>query len=429
MIGVIKLNDLICSAFGHSPNDRIAVGLRDFPEFQDTRLVGEVRRLHDIANQFTAIETFGVTRWEGIYIEVPREDLTTLTSMYPDDDKEDLDALLRGQYPEPSYLLEFSLVRDGDIFSIRSESPYFTILFDFSKQAFLAPPRVITHDLSDEFRTITSEIITALQNGLEEALTNPDGYRARVRQNLSYENRIGRIKRADAVEAGLIRPTALTPGQVAHFMQISPSLAHKHPLALSRDDYLQAVQVALGAIGKARKGDPLTKSYRDNADGRDGGMLRLSPQSKDDFYRWLTSRDWQGQHPFEIVRGFHGHTAIRLYATPRQEEEKIELTLCGSWEGVADSTARMALALHEGGIPVTLSDLEFHKARLSCEDWLVVSRASGFDGEDWQDVEFDNFTGIVGAQISYWELAEHPSALQRVTWKDPVIIQPLGLGL
>ena len=426
MIGVIKLNDLICSAFGHSPNDRIAVGLRDFPQFQDARLVGEVQRLHDIANQFTAIEIFGVSRWEGIYIDVPREDITTLISMYPDDEREDLEALISDQYSAPSYLLQFTLVRDGDIFSIRSESPYFAVLFDRAKQTFLVPCRVIAHDLSEEFRTITGEITSALQSTLEEALTNPHGYSARVRRNLPYENRIGRIRRADAIEAGLIEPTSLSAEQVAQFLKIAPTLAQKHPRNLSRDDYLQAVQVALGAIGKACEGDPLTKSYRDNADGRDGGMLRLAPQSKDDFYRWLTSRDWQGQHPFEIVRGFHSHTAIRLYATPHQEEGKIELRLCGAWEGVAEKTVRMALALHEAGIPVTLSDLEFHKARVLGDDWLLVSSSSGFAEEDWQDATFDNFSGIVGAQISYWELAEHSTALQRVAWNEPVIIQPLA---
>lgn len=426
MIGVIKLNDLISTAFGHSPHDRITVGLRDFPEFKDARLVAEVRRLHEITNKFRGIEAYGVLRWEGIYIEVPREDITTLATMYPDDEKEDLEELLTGQYSKPSYLLEFALIRDGNLFSIRSECPYFTILFDLSKEAFLVPPRVVTHDRSEEFRTITSEIVMALQNALEEALTDNHGYSVRVRQSISYENRIGRIKRADVVEAGLIHSTSLPPEQVALFTKIAPTLAQKHPLTLSRDDYLRAVQVALIAIQRAHVDDPLTKSYRDNADGRDGGLLQLSPKSTNDFYRWLTSGDWQGQHPFEIVRGFHSHTAIRLFATPNQQEHKIELTLCGAWEGVAEKTIQMALALHEAGIPITLSDLEFHKARLTCEDWLLVSRSSSLNGNDWQDVEFDNFTGIVGAQISYWELAEHPTALERVTWNDPVIIKPLA---
>jgi hypothetical protein len=400
--------------------------MRDLPEFRDARLVSEVRRLHEVAHQFRCVSKFGVTSWEGIYIEVPREDLATLRAIYPDDDDEDLADCIESQFSEPMYLLEFALCKDGNHFLIRSQSPYFSILFDLSKDLFLVPPVVMTHDRFEDFKTVVSEIVPALQRSLEEALTDGDQYRARIKRGLPFENRIGRIKRSELVEAGLIDPTSLNANEVAQFLQIAPTLTRKHPLLLSRDDYLYAVQIALSAVGKARVGEPLTKSYKDNADGRDGGLLRLSPTSADDFYRWLIGRDWQGQHPFEIVRGFHSNTGIRLFATPHQRENKVELTLCGAWEGVAEKTVRMALALHDAGIPITLSDLEFHKARVHYEDWLVVSSSSGFHGEDWRDIEFDNFNGIVGAQISYWELVERPSALQRVAWKDPVIIQPLS---
>lgn len=116
--------------------------------------------------------------------------------------------------------------------------------------------------------------------------------------------------------------------------------------------------------------------YARYADGRHEGLLDIDPESADEFAAWIDGKHPQrtvGGHPWEIKRGgntTHIDLTVSRPSPYRKEGFKVELR--------AESTSRlaemlrMALSLHNAGLPFSIAEPEAVRNRLLAEDNIGI---------------------------------------------------------
>ncbi|MBI5208611.1 MAG: hypothetical protein HY927_01400 [Elusimicrobia bacterium] len=144
--------------------------------------------------------------------------------------------------------------------------------------------------------------------------------------------------------------------------------------------------------------------YRRFADGRDAGLLKVDPRSKEAFRRWHTSGERAGAHPWEIYRGGNS-THIDLYARDHP---------AGGWSIGLDAfsstrlveTCRIAVALEKAKLPFCLAHRESYKLRLLQEDWVGVEPEGSEMRYAWQG--FPQEWGVADCVQLRWIYEAHP---------------------
>lgn len=120
---------------------------------------------------------------------------------------------------------------------------------------------------------------------------------------------------------------------------------------MSAIDYFQACAIGYAANHYSGGDRSPREQYYFHADGRDGGLGEIDPDSPSAFLSWFT--DQYDGHPWEVVRGGNS-THISLY--PQYNEDGFTFVLDGSSVSRTIETVRFYLALRKAGLPVYIRD-------------------------------------------------------------------------
>ena len=109
--------------------------------------------------------------------------------------------------------------------------------------------------------------------------------------------------------------------------------------------------------------------YRKFADGRDFGLIELTPDSPEAFEEWFNKREWQFGHPWEVCRGGNS-THISLYVD--RQANSWRLSLAGKSRSRVAETVRFAIALYKHNISFKLWDAKEILAMISGTDYIGI---------------------------------------------------------
>ena len=188
------------------------------------------------------------------------------------------------------------------------------------------------------------------------------GYNDYLEQKLSHHKRTGRISRRKYWDIlgddAIVLDERLGSGRIITLRKlIEERTSGEEPVTLkelSAGDYFRYCEVCYDAndyfSGDETSLPPIEK-YRRMADGRDGGLCSIDPESVSAFRDWYHSGESAGAHPWEICRGGNStHISLMVSDT----KDGWSLWLAGSSVVRVEETVRMAVALYENNIPVNL---------------------------------------------------------------------------
>lgn len=166
--------------------------------------------------------------------------------------------------------------------------------------------------------------------------------------------------------------------------------------------------------------------YARYADGRHEGLLDIDPESADEFASWIDGKHPQrtvGGHPWEIKRGgntTHIDLTVSRPSPYRKEGFKVELR--------AESTSRlaemlrMALSLHNAGLPFSIAEPEAVRNRLLAEDNIgIVPAYSSLHRANQHFQSSDDVFDV----MHYNDLGRYKRRITPfITWKPLPLLKP-----
>lgn len=116
--------------------------------------------------------------------------------------------------------------------------------------------------------------------------------------------------------------------------------------------------------------------YRLFADGRDDGLLDIEGDSPQEFADWIDGtrpKKRIGGHPWEIKRGGNTtHITLAVYRHSYSQRSFFSIVLSGeAWNRFAE-TLKMLCAIHDAGLPISITNPESVRKRLLAQDTVGV---------------------------------------------------------
>ena len=115
--------------------------------------------------------------------------------------------------------------------------------------------------------------------------------------------------------------------------------------------------------------------YKLFADNRHEGLLDINENSEEEFAEWIDGTHPAksgGGHPWEIKRGGNTtHINLAVYR-PYLSKSGFIIELQGASIGRLAETIKMFLAIHEAGLPITISDADSVRQRLLAQDNIGI---------------------------------------------------------
>ncbi|MBP5230314.1 MAG: hypothetical protein ILO68_01160 [Clostridia bacterium] len=217
------------------------------------------------------------------------------------------------------------------------------------------------HDISNFLEWLISEVGTVLD------LLRKGEYNSRIRQILPYKYRTGVIS---AKEYWKLYPDA----EASHFERISREECAEFAKTLAEDKtdgegkplgriremtvnkYLEISKLGYDA-NKLEGYETMTplEMYRRYADGRDGGLLGVDPDSPKAFDDWFDIPDkWVIENPSHLWEAVQGSSRTNLHLFVRKDEGGYYLTLSQNEYCCPEEAVRFYVALRKRGIPVSI---------------------------------------------------------------------------
>lgn len=166
--------------------------------------------------------------------------------------------------------------------------------------------------------------------------------------------------------------------------------------------------------------------YARYADGRHEGLLDIDPESADEFAAWIDGKHPQrtvGGHPWEVKRGgntTHIDLTVSRPSPYRKEGFKVELR--------AESTSRqaemlrMALSLHNAGLPFSIAEPEAVRNRLLAEDNIGIVPA--YSSRHRANQHFQSSDDVFDV-MHYNDLGRFKRRITPfITWKPLPLLKP-----
>ncbi len=237
-------------------------------------------------------------------------------------------------------------------------------------------PAYVPEHYSPFFQSLDEKV----QEVVEKLKSDPKAYQDYIEKNLPYSKRVGRILRKDFWEIvgddawrqdknlgeDLIRKLSLL------IEEHGDSEERAVIREITADDFFHYCEICYDANGYF--GEDQTKltsreKYKRMADGRHGGLPDIEGDSPGALSQWFRDGAGMGGHPWEICRGGNS-THISLYVHSVAGEWQV--TLAGSSNNRVEETVRMAVALHEHGIPFDLREAEEILRMIKGEDYIGI---------------------------------------------------------
>lgn len=167
--------------------------------------------------------------------------------------------------------------------------------------------------------------------------------------------------------------------------------------------------------------------YRMFADGRDDGLLEIDGDSQQEFADWIDGKHpkkGMGGHPWEIKRGGNTtHITLAVYRPRYSQHNRFVIELCGeAWTRFAE-TLKMLYAIHEAGLPITITNPESVRKRLLAQDnvGVIPSYASYHRANQYFPAKQDVFE-----VLHYKDLGRYKRRITPfITWEPLPILRPM----
>lgn len=230
------------------------------------------------------------------------------------------------------------------------------------------PKRSYPHDISE----FASWILSAVTQAISELEAGT--YNDSLEKDLPYQCRTGTILRKDFYrvfpEYKIDDLGGLSTFEIYEFIKTASEEKPKNRLkAMTANDFYSFCSVGYQANGYDTAEKTPKEQYELFADGRDGGLSEIDPNSTEAFWAWYNGDLRLGTHPWEVCRGGNS-THIDLYVF--HDDEGYYLLLRGSSMVRFVETIKFYLALHRMGIPVALYDAGLLKQRVTGDELIGI---------------------------------------------------------
>lgn len=285
------------------------------------------------------------------------------------------------------------------------------------------------HDISEYLEWMISEVENVLD------LLKKGEYNRYIRETLPYKYRTGVIA---AKEYWKLYPDAearhfetLSREECAEFANLlAESMAENDGKPLGRikemtvNRYLEISKIGYDAnkLEGYETKTPL-EMYKRHADGRDGGLLKLDPDSPEAFEEWYNIPDkWVIENPSHLWEAIAGSSRTRLHLSVRKDENGYYFTLSQNEFCCPEEVVRFYIALRKNGIPVYIYDGVQIEKYLSGEGKIGIIPC--FD-ESWEYFYGGFDDKDVGEFIN---LPDEPcdELIERITWEKIPAVRLIG---
>lgn len=268
-------------------------------------------------------------------------------------DREELEEVWKDYFPEETSWYEFSALDDPEI-------QYRTIFLEH-RQIIEVDRRKQEKSLEHDISEFTGWLLAEVKDILAEV---KDGiYNDRVMRELPPHLKTGTICRKDYFDAfPEYRESffdGLSGAEINEFIGYVKEQPENYkdmngylPF-MTANEFFRVCALAYKANHYKDCSRSPIEQYKGNADGRDGGLTKIDPDSSQAFEAWLNDEDRFGAHPWEIYPGGNS-THIDLW--PAKGERGYFFGLAGSSEGRCIEAVRIYLALRREGISVYLRE-------------------------------------------------------------------------
>lgn len=140
-------------------------------------------------------------------------------------------------------------------------------------------------------------------------------YNDYIKENYSYKNRFGVIKRNDywelnpGIKKNLLNE--ISQEEINYFIENAYEKQDKRIECMTSGKYFECVGLVYKNIGYGTGNLTDKELYLKYADGRDEGLSKINENSSADFDKWYKDNTRFGGHPWEIIRG-HSFARVNL---------------------------------------------------------------------------------------------------------------------
>ena len=222
-----------------------------------------------------------------------------------------------------------------------------------------------------------SEFLCWLLQAVEEAVRKMEcgEYLAWLEANLPVKHRTGTIRRKDMwkvfpEEKGQFL-NGLSSADVQAFLDEAaeaPTEQEKLLPELTANAYYRFCSLGYQALNYPVAALSPKEQYFRYADGRDGGLRDIDPDSAEAFSWWYWTGPREG-HPWEVCRGGFG-PSLHLNVQKRENGYYLVVAIYSPYWTV--EAVRFYLALHRAGLPVWIQDADVLKDRLTGEERVGI---------------------------------------------------------
>lgn len=227
--------------------------------------------------------------------------------------------------------------------------------------------------------TAADGLLNSIIGEVAKLQNNEDKWNLHLEKHLSCQRRYGRIRRSQFWE--ILGDDAIRPDQqlgkemIEKLSRLIDDIKKNENAQvlteITANQFLRYCEIGYDA-NKYFSGEQLNlspkKKYLAMADMRHAGLLDIDGDSPEAFSQWY-HHEQMGGHPWEICRGGNS-THISLYIHKSQNDW--QLTLAGSSIGRVVETVRIAVALHDNGIPFSLRDSDAILQMVKGDDYIGI---------------------------------------------------------
>lgn len=260
-------------------------------------------------------------------------------------------------------------------------------------------------ELLDFLISKVEECIIKLERGI---------YNDYIKENYSYKNRFGVIKRKDYWELypdnkkNLLNK--ISQEEMDYFIENASEKQENRIKNMTSGKYFDYVGLVYKKLGY-EIGDLTNKeSYLKYADGRDEGLSKIDENSSSQFDKWYNDDTKFGGHPWKIIRG---HSFARVNLQVGHDELGYYLSLYGSKILRKIEIVKIFNILNKNSIPVQIYNVDVIKNAFNGYDYIgivpdeIVPISCGGYFKEYKPLEFMHMEDDKILKHIKWESLEN----------------------
>ena len=265
------------------------------------------------------------------------------------------------EYPDEIYWYKMITSRYKNYYTISINSK--NILYaDMNKEDSFENYQL--QELLDFLIIKVKECVVMLENGT---------YNEYIKNNYSYKNRFGVIKRSKywklypKIKEDLLN--RITEKEINYFIENAKDEINNRIKNMTSSKYFECVSNSYKNLGYDTNNLTDKELYLKYSDGRDDGLSKIDENSSNEFNEWYNDNEKFGGHPWEIIRG---HSFSRVNLQVCNDEKGYYLSLDGSKLLRKIEIVKIFNILNKNNIPIKINNVEKIKNALKGVDYLGI---------------------------------------------------------